>query len=270
MLYYIFYLFITTSFALLIFSIVYITIYIPYTPYIYPLYIHPVHISLSIHIYPLYISPIDIEFCGVDISAGDPQSWGSKTIIESKPAAVGLLRATVPEEEARRLEANKKRAAEHLGQKNAVSKEKTTVFLTVLASGAQNGGVRLWDYVQNHSILIPYFDSDKASLGEAQVKSVTFSSDARVMSVLYSSSIMVFWSFSKKRPYPQQNDRPIKKYDRTQLLMMGKNKNNNNNNENGLGGINKKKRFNLLGNLTEWDPDLPALGHPNEFLRVHR
>ncbi len=202
-----------------------------------------------------------LRFCLVDLAAGDPSSWGSGKVIESVATSGARL---APEEEARRAAEAKRQAAE-LAQRQKDSSSKQSVYLTVLATGGTDGAVRLWDYVTDRTVMLPYFDQDKASLNEAAVQNVVFSSDCRMMAVLYATNYTVMWSFSKKRPKIVEVKKA--KEHLTLEAMVAKAK------EQKEAAEAAKKNANIaLLQLPEekvdpYEPELPALGHPNEFLR---
>jgi len=179
-----------------------------------------------------------LAFAHVDLDAGDPSSWGGM--------AKNMLTQTTgqPEDEARRKAEEKNLEALIRAQMRAGTL-KRTVYLTVLAYGDAAGNVRLWDYVQNQQEILP---CPLPQVDRVGVKAITFTSDCRVMAVLYQPGNVVLWSFSRRRPTP--------------LI------------------VHKRKEIKSAKDALEWrakeqnqpkievdvyEPRLPALGHPNRF-----
>jgi len=200
-----------------------------------------------------------LAFCHIDLGAGDKTSWG-KTSVDLDAAASAAARAV-----------------QRPWMKKQTKKAPPLVkYLTLLASGTADGSIRVWDYVGNQWETIPSPDT----VAIPSVREISFSTDGRVLTALYTNNTIAMWSFSSSRPrLPKINRELVEarlraEYDQRRAALEM---------EDRLKGLRKKSKkkiaseksaeYERIAEFVETMTDLlppPAvglIGHPNLFLR---
>jgi hypothetical protein len=75
-------------------------------------------------------------------------------------------------------------------------------IMTTIATGTDNGQIRLWDFILNTTQEVQPAIKVQGSSGPISIRSITFSDDGRLMTALASDNSLRLWSMSPRRPCP--------------------------------------------------------------------